>query len=236
MIYKELREARWKILIAGFIVLFSALVVPFLYPIMQELSTSEDILGSEKNFIGNQWFGQNILSILGFLAIILGASQIAGEVRNNTIHFLLSRPLSRRSVFFAKYLSSSFILIGLYIASTVIIFITARIQGVNLVPQAVFGATLGGISGILYIFGLALMFSTIFDESLRAASVTLIVLIALSWGPELFFGTRWNIANYWFDVYAYEQGSIAWSGIVISAISASIPVGLALYLFERRSY
>ena len=117
LIKKELRESQLAILVALIFLILTAFVIQLTYPMMKELAKqplpespflpknlSREIsaLTNYRVYIWSQWFPKNLVQVLILVALILGASALAGEKSRKTWEFLLSRPFSRREVYFYK--------------------------------------------------------------------------------------------------------------------------------------
>ncbi len=196
---KELREARWKWIIAGGSLLLTAVALPVLFPYMETLLRGVSLPQSLSSLIEPQvenyalyiwmnWYGKNLFQIALVLAAVLGASPITSEKARGSWEFLLSQPLSKKSVFFSKYFAGLSILILTTVIMTCSIVPLSRLadQSINLgwfirgLPVSIAAAAM--IYSISWLAGILL------DDTLQAAVAGLACLagmIASGWIPQL---------------------------------------------------
>jgi len=251
MVVKELIEARWK-LIAGAVVitLVSAVLAGFYDVLKQSLSGSsslqqlpqtlhnqvQQLLGSFGVYAWSQWFSKTGPELLAVLAAILGASLIASEVSKGTIFFLLSKPISRERVLLVKYAVSALILLGIMVLSSAALLVTAAILGY---PQNVYGVAVSTLLlwlGMLFVLGLALLFSVLFKDVLRSLVGALVIPLVLSIPGYLHGWGAWNLTGYWADFPTYLGQSFPIKALIICLIAALVPLVAAIPLFRKQAY
>ena len=169
---------------------------------------------------------------------MLGASLIANEVNKGTIFFLLSRPLSRDRVLLTKYLVSALILLGVMLLSGLAILIAAASVGH---PQNVGGVLISTILlwlGMLFVLGVALLFSVLFHDVLRPLIFSLLLTLLLSIPGLIPNATLndWNLTFYWSNFAAYQGTMFPLKALLICLIAAIVPVALAIPLFRKQAY
>ncbi len=256
MIVKELIEARWKTIIGGVVAVVAAAALASTYQLIKNLlagqvtgdaaqqipaqlqGTIQQLTGSYDGYIWSQWFSKNGPEILAILAAVLGASLIASEVSKGTIFFLLSKPVSRDRVLLTKYLVSALILLGVLLLSSVAILIAAAIVGH---PQQVGGVLISTILlwlGMLFVLGLALLFSVLFHDVLRPLIFSLLLTLLLSIPGLIPNATLndWNLTFYWSNFAAYQGTIFPLKALIICLIAALVPVALAIPLFRTQAY
>lgn len=256
MVVKEFIEARWKAMIGSVVaVLFTAVlastynliknalagplasnaaqqVPPQLQGQIQQLASSYDA------YVWSQWFSKNGPEILAILAAVLGASLIASEVNKGTIFFLLSKPVSRNRVLLTKYVVSALLLLGVILLSSITILVTAAVAGH---PQQVGGVLISTILlwlGMLFVLGLALLFSVLFHDVLRSLIFSLLLTLLLS-VPGLIPNATlndWNLTFYWSNFAAYQGAIFPLKALLICLIAAIVPIALAIPLFRKQAY
>ena len=176
--------------------------------------------------------------MLAILAAVLGASLIAGEINRGTIFFLLSKPVSRDRVLLTKYLVSALILLGAILASGVVLLAVAALIGH---PQPVGGVLISAVLlwlGVLFVLGLALLFSVLFKDALRSLVGALLVTLVLSI-PGLIPNSGvngWNLTLYWANFAAYQGTVFPLKALLICLVAAIVPVALAIPLFRKQAY
>jgi ABC-2 type transport system permease protein len=256
MIVKEFIEARWKAIIGSVVaVLFTAALASTYNLIKNVLAgqltgnaarqipsqlqgTIQQLTGSYDAYVWSQWFSKNGPEILAILAAVLGASLIASEVNKGTIFFLLSKPVSRDRVLLTKYLVSVLILLGVMLLSGIAILIAAAAVGH---PQNVGGVLISTVLlwlGMLFVLGLALLFSVLFHDVLRPLIFSLLLTLLLSM-PSLIPNATlndWSLTFYWSNFAAYQGTMFPLKALLICLIAAIVPVALAIPLFRKQAY
>ena len=189
LLSKELREGWWKFALGtGFLILTAALI-PLMYNWIidflsgagtEEMSSfipDTTFLDDQLLYLWSQWNGKNLYQFGSLLAIILGMSPVASEVKGDTIGFLLARPLSRATILVVKALAGIMLLVISVFLSTLVLIAISRVvfAGVEIIPLLV--ATLNTLLGLLVIYSLALLFSVLLDEQIMAGLLTVLVLI-----------------------------------------------------------
>jgi ABC-2 type transport system permease protein len=197
---------------------------------MQQMMSTYDL------YVWGNWFAKNGPEIMVVVAIVLGAGLIAGEVNKGTIFFLLGKPISRERVLLIKYAVSALILLAISAISSLALIVTAALAGH---PQNVGGVVISTLLlwlGVLFGLGLALMFSTLFKDTLWplicALVITLLTVIPSfipNWGA-------WNLISYWSNQAVYLGQGFPVKEFVICFVAALIPLILALALFHKRAY
>jgi ABC-type transport system involved in multi-copper enzyme maturation permease subunit len=252
MVVKEFIEARWKAIIGSVVAVIVAASLASTYDLIKNVLTGDaaqqipsqlqgtiqQLTGSYAGYIWSQWFSKNGPEILAILAAVLGASLIANEVNKGTIFFLLSKPVGRDRVLLTKYLVSALILLGVMLLSGVAILIAAAIVGH---PQNVGGVLISTVLlwlGMLFVLGLALLFSVLFHDVLRPLIFSLLFTLLLS-VPGLIPNATlndWNLTFYWSNFAAYQGTMFPLKALLICLIAAMVPVALAIPLFRKQAY
>ncbi len=216
LILKELREARWKLVVGTGLLAAMAIGLALVYETIRDFifMVPQDQLERYGNlfppnvftsysvYIWSQWNAKNLTQIGTILAILTGMSLIAGEFHGQTAGFLLTRPVSRRVVFFSKAAAGAIILVTAVTVSTLTLILTA-----SFTPHSVEAGRLlvaAGITllGILVIFAVTMLFSTLIEDPVKAggAAVLVVVLISalglLAQTRKLSLFTHMNAARY----------------------------------------
>ncbi len=256
MIVKEFIEARWKAIIGSVVAVLATAALVGTYNLIKNVlagqvtgtaarqippqlqGTVQQLTGSFDAYVWSQWFSKDGPEILAILAAMLGASLIASEVNKGTIFFLLSKPVSRDRVLLTKYLVSALILLGVLLLSGITILIAAAIVGH---PQNVGGVLISTVLlwlGMLFVLGLALLFSALFHDVLRPLIFSLLFTLLLSilgLIPNAALN-GWNLTFYWSNFAAYQGTMFPLKALLICLIAAMVPVALAIPLFRKQAY
>jgi ABC-type transport system involved in multi-copper enzyme maturation permease subunit len=252
MVAKEFIEARWKAVIGLVLGLATVLLGAFGFELLKSALSPEQVqsignaLGPDiaarfsnyGNFVWGQTFspsGNNGV-IMFVVAAMLGSTAIAGEVSKGTIFLLLSRPLSRDNILLTKYWVGAAMLLAMLTISGVVLAIATAIEGD---PQ-----NLGGIAisvllywlGTLFVFGMATLFSVVFNDVLRPLALSLGIVLVLSLPGFLPNLSGWVLPGYWSSLPAFLGQEFPLKAILISTVSAIIPTIAAVLLFRRQAY
>ncbi len=137
------------------------------------------IFNSIENFLAVENYSMLWPIIAIALAVSLGGYSIAGEIERKTIETLLSQPLSRSKIFWAKYLAGM-IVIALFSMITIYAIIPlANIYNVKYNFEANTKMLLLGFIFSWAIFSLATLFSSIFSEKSKAYFVTAGIIVVM---------------------------------------------------------
>jgi ABC-2 type transport system permease protein len=256
MVVKEFIEARWKAIIGSMVAVLGAAALASTYNLIKNVlpgqvtgdtaqqipsqlqGTIQQLTGSYDAYVWSQWFSKNGPEILAILAAVLGASLIANEVNKGTIFFLLSKPVSRDRVLLTKYLVSALILLAVMLLSSVAILIAAVAAGHTQNVGGVLISTVLLWLGMLFVLGLALLFSVLFHDVLRPLIFSLLLTLLLSipgFIPNAMLND-WSLTFYWSNFAAYQGTMFPLKALLICLIAAIVPVALAIPLFRKQAY
>jgi ABC-type transport system involved in multi-copper enzyme maturation permease subunit len=243
---KELLESRWKVITFAVLAVLvcaaniGAYKVGQLAPSGYGFSALQVVLQehpSFNTFVWSSWFQVNGLFILGLLAILLGSGLIAGEVSKGTIFFLLSKPVNRERILLTKYGVSAGLLLAVSVLSSVVVAVTCALLGQ---PQNVLSLLVATVLlwlATLFPLGVALCFSLIAPDSLRAVIFAALVVLVLALLPlSLASGPNPSLGAFWSSQHAYLAGSFPVVEYVICLLTAVIPLAVALVVFRRKAY
>ncbi|MCZ2846021.1 MAG: ABC transporter permease subunit [Candidatus Bathyarchaeota archaeon] len=156
---------------------FSSLLESYPEPFLKAFGVEKNLLFSFEAFLAAENFSLMWPILLIVLAITLGSSAIAGEIDQGTIEVLLSQPISRAKIYWAKYVSGFFIILIFIAASIFSVIPLARLHNVEIELQNYFMLFSLGTLFALAIFSLTMMFSSIFSIKGRSASLVAGILI-----------------------------------------------------------
>ena len=192
LISKELRESRWKLILAlallGATGAFLGPAYDWLLAMMPGLDTGAlpewlsgplaMQLGNYRLYLWSNWYGKNLWQLVAILAAVYGAGLVAGEYGRGTGGFLFSKPVRRGTVLWTKFFVAWGILAAAALAGTGLTLVGSGLAG-----RAVDGLwfTLGlpaATAGTGVVLGLALLFSVLTRDTVKALGLTLLVLVA----------------------------------------------------------
>jgi ABC-2 type transport system permease protein len=183
------------------------------------------------------WFGKSYIQIVTLLAVILGMGAIAGEVSKDTISFLLSKPFSRTQVFFSKYISGAILLFFISLVTTVVQFLVGFAnKDFNIGLSKFLLAVLNSFPGELMIFSLALLFSTIFADRLKAGLLAGVIAVVLSIPGLIPDYSDYDVYKYFVDQKILTSGNFPWLAFLSLAVASIIIFAIGLKVFQRKQF
>lgn len=286
MIAKEWRDARWKFFIATILVLLlSTYLTPYSEIVEMAKETRSHVTtdaetegprGStarepappppaaydpERLALNEMWGFYNMggLVILGPLALLLGATLIAGETSGGTILLLLSRPVGRVRILLTKYAVCAATLLVSTVLGGVLLVTVAALRGYPLENASFTGILLLGLMmwlASLFVLGVALLMSAIFRAILLSLASTALVLLLFFTFPEnvlnvmSFFGPYFMSGDQeWYGFFSrlapsryliasgvFEGKSLGATRLLYWMVAAAVPLLASILIFRRRSY
>ncbi|MEK7817052.1 MAG: ABC transporter permease subunit [Actinomycetota bacterium] len=192
-------------------------------------------------FLSVEYFSQMWPIIMIAFTVSIATGAIAAEVEKGTMELLLSQPVTRRAVFFTRYL---FFLTGLIIliaASVVPVAVGAPLVGGEIGNSALFSIFLPSFLFYTAIGSVTFAFSVLFSSRGRAIFISL-GLIIFSYALDILAKINdtfsdfhfLSIFKYW-DPYRYLHGpSWAWGDMAVLAAISLLSTAAAVIWFERR--
>lgn len=187
---KEFKAAKFKIAVGMILPIALAVSIPYMYEFLMGMMQTVPIpefAGEQVKMFSNfsyyvwfNWFGKNLFQIVSMLALIFGAGLISAEVSRKTIHFLLTKPISRRQVFAVKYFMTLASLAVVVVISTAVLYIAVSLTGHSLPLLKLLQNSLVAMTGFALIYSIAVYFSTLFDQTLKSFLASLVVVVLLS--------------------------------------------------------
>ncbi len=283
MIAKEWRDARWKFVVATVLVLLlSTYLTPYSEiaamaeetrsSIIKEMEVRETREGREpallppsaydpeRMALDEMWGFYNMggLFTLGPLALVLGATLVAGETGSGTILLLLSWPLGRSGVLLTKYaVCDGILLVSAVLGGVLLVVVVALreypLENVSFAGVLLLGLIMWLVS--LFVLGVALLMSVMFRTVLLRLAATALVLLLLFTFPEnvlsvtSFFGPSHFLSGEWYGFSlklaparyliapgVFEGESLGATKFLYWAVASALPLLAALWLFRRKSY
>lgn len=249
MYTKELREARFKLVVFAILVTISTTTNTLFYPFTSGLGSStraglpasiasqmQHMFSSFDLYMWSNWFQINGAVYLTLFATLLGTSLIAGEVSRGSIFFLLSRPISRDRVLLTKYGISALLMLMIALLGTSLVFTVGAMAGHSLDLPRMLMATLLVWLGALFVLSLALLCSVLFSDVLRPALVALGVTVVLALPAFMPTWQNWSLIFYWSSADAYFKGVFPLTNLLVNLTAAALPLIVSLVLFRKKAY
>ncbi len=132
----------------------------------------ETFVSSLEGFMAGEYFSFLWPIILIILIITFASAAIAGEIDKGTIELLLSQPISRLKIFFAKYFSGLAIISTFVIVSNFSLVPFALLHNVDFQLQNFLSMSILGFLFAFAIFGICIMISSFSSSRGRPAAHT----------------------------------------------------------------
>lgn len=240
LLKKEFRESSWKHALALAVLSALGISLPFLFDWMGKLhmdfggSLGEAYRRQMSDFtlyMWANWYGKNLYQILVIYAVVVGMAQVAGEVGRNTAGFLFSKPLGRETIYRTKFMAGAAGMLGVMTATTILTFLAAQVVGKDL-PALFLAGLVVNAAGLLVIYSLALMFSVLLDDQLKAGAAAFgaaLVIGIPGWVPGYGIYSLYRQMHAW-PVYAGDGFQLPAIVIMLLATWAFYRVGLGQLL------
>lgn len=177
----------------------------------EALGMEELDMSTIENFLAMEYFSMIWPIIVIFLVLAIAGAGLAGEIERGTAEILLSKPVSRINIFFAKYLVGLF---SLLVFTVVSLFAVIPLSALHSVDYSLKNFISVAIISFLFgwaIFSVAMLFSAIFSEKSKVYMTTggiLLVMYALNIAAAL----KENLENLqylsFFHYYKYNDALI----------------------------
>jgi len=230
---KEIRETAWKHVLALALLSALGITLPFVFEWIGKFQV--DIGGTLGEAYRRQmsdftfymwanWYGKNLYQILVIYTVVVGMAQLAGETGRNTAGFLFSKPLGRETIYRSKFIAGAALMLTVMTVATSLTYLAASAAGKGL-PALFMTGLVVNAAGLLLIYNLALMFSVLFDDQLKAG--------AAAFSSALVLGIPGWIPGY--GMYSLYRQMYAWpvytgDGFQLGAIAIML---LAAWIFYR---
>lgn len=254
IICKELHQMRWMIIIGLLIGLGLAVILvstfnyldqvveeipPDLLELLSQYEVTRELLfifGDYSSYVWSQWNAKNLYQFGALFAIIIAASQFAGEVSRRTIGYYLTRPITRREGYLAKVASGLLILLLIFGGGTVIIWAASAITGHTADWGRFFGAVLISLIWLSVYYLLAAIISTLNREPVTAGLMIGLAGIVLSL-PGLFAASRqFSIFYQMRAVEYFIYGQAVLPSIALGLVLNGILLLIGLRVFASRDF
>lgn len=250
LLKKELREALWKLVLGTVILTALALFIPLSYNFIIDLfsllpyeqlekylgTIPTDLFNDFSLYLWSQWNAKNLPQLGAIMAILVGMSLLAGEANNKTMSFLLTRPVSRRSVFLSKVLTGILMMFIMVWTATLLMIFTAGFTPNAVDTGKLLTCTFITSIGLFVILSLSILFSTIFGEPVKAGGATVLILVILaaaSWFKPL------RVINPFIHMYGAQYMIAGTFPLIPVLLMSLVGVGflaVAMWVFQKKEY
>lgn len=176
------------------------------------------------------------------LCVSIGGYTIAGEVERKTIETLLSQPIDRIKLYWAKYLSGLVIIAIFSIVTIMSVIPLAKLYNVSYQLTSHFFMLIIGLLFALSVYSLTVLFSTIFNERSKPYFMTIGILIIM-YALNIVSGLKDDYDNlkyasffYYFDpAKALSEQQIGIEAVLIFCGISVISALLGLIIFKNKN-
>ncbi len=194
-----------------------------------------------ENFVAMEQYSIIWPLVVIFLLLAFAGTSLAGEVEKGTVESLLSRPLSRRKIFFQKYLAGLVVLVGYTGVTVFAIWPLAALQNIDFQM-----ANFVSVFWLCLLFGwavysLGMLCSTWFSERSRVYGIAGGILL-LMYVLNIVAALQEKLSNlkYASFFHYYDSSAVLIRGefdglsVVVFAGFAIITTALAAWRFQKR--
>lgn len=249
LIYKEVREGRWKYVIAALVLIILGAATPFMFDLVMDLvrqiqldeSTplelrqllSPDLLDLP-TYLWSSWHAKTLYQMMVLFALVFGASTIAGEFDRGSAQFLFSRAVPRHTVVLVKTGVDLAALAVTALVGTAALDLAARIAHGYVAPWTHYGALVPIMAGTAFVYGLSLFISTRFDDAVKAGATAALVAALFSIPTLVPAWRNWSVYLHMTGSVLLGSGTFPWASVlIITALAAGLVAGACVTLQRR---
>ena len=259
LIWETMRERKWPVAIYCVSSVLMLLLYVALYPSLQAQSQQfaevmkslpENLLkalgsSSLTNFtlealLSSKQFSLFWQLLAAILAISIAGNDLAGEVEKGTVEFLLSQPVSRLKIYFARFISGSILLTIFSAVSTITVIPLAKAFNVAYVGENYYKLFLVAWLFSLAVYAIAYCLSAVFSTKGRVFGIGA-AIVAVMYAAFLVAalkdsldGLKYISFFHYFAPDLLTTGTIDKLGVLIFVLTIVIALGLGAIIYEQR--
>lgn len=169
---------------------------------------------------------------------LMGTGIVARDADNRTAELLLSRPVSRSSIFFQRWLAGALLLVvPLFLSSLAVVFLAPRVDE-TADPRAILAATAYVSLFVLAVYTLTTALSARFSHQMKAGIVVMgfmLLQFALYMIKQLWDYSLYNLIDL-DPLIPVTDGIFPWSNCLLMAGATLVFYAAAWWSFERRDF
>jgi ABC-2 type transport system permease protein len=261
LIWETIRERKWPVIIYSLSSALLLLLYVALYPSLQAQSQQlaevlktlpEGLLkalgsssGQLSNFtlealLASKQFSMVWQLLAAILAISIAGNDLSAEIEKGTIEFLLSQPISRLRLYFARFISGSILLIIFSAVSTLLVMPMAAAFNVAYNGEIYYKLFLVASLFSLAVYAIAYCLSAIFSTKGRVFGIGAGLITAM-YVAFLVSSLKDNLSSlkyvsffHYFSADLLYTDNIDKLGILIFVLTIVAGVGIGAAVFEKR--
>lgn len=261
IIWETIKERKWSVMIYSLVSILLLLLYVALYPSLQAQSQQlaeifktmpENLLkalgtapSQLENFtlealLASKQFSLVFQMLSAIFAIAIAGNDIAGEIEKGTIEFLLSQPISRLKLYFARFLSGVILLTVFVAVSTLLVIPMAAAFHVAYVASSYYKLFFMGELFTLAIYAFAFSLSAIFSNkgrvySIGAGLITLMyIAFIVSTLKDSLDKLKYISFFHYFSADILTSGTIDKLGVWIFSLVIIVSVLIGAIVFNKR--
>ena len=203
-------------------------------PLYRSLSDALELSRTFRGFVWHEWFRQNALTIGALFAALLGTSHMFSSSRRGLL-FTLSLPASRRHWFATRAATGLAELLVLMVVPSLVIPLLGVAMGQHYSVGEALVHALCGFVGAATFFGLALLLSTIFQDTWRPILIVCLAAVCVSFF-ELLVPNGFGIFRVLSAEDYFRGGSLPWVGLSMFVVAAAALMYAACRQIERLDF
>lgn len=191
LLHKEMREGRWKYMVAAVVMIVLGASVPILFEfvgkVLEETPIPPPLLDmlppdllELPTYVWSNWHAKTLYQAMVVMALVFGSAAIAGEFHRGTAQFLFSRAVPRGAVVLVKLAVDLAGMASSAVVGTLAVDIGARLMHGFAPPITYYTALLPTIVGAAFVYAIALLASTRIDDPVKAGVAAAAVAAVLS--------------------------------------------------------
>ncbi len=261
LIWETIKEKKWPIIIYSASSLLLLLLYVALYPSLQSQTQQlgeilkampESLLkafGSASSQLTNftlesllatKQFSLVFQSLAAILAITFAGNDISAEIEKGTIEFLLSQPISRLKLYFARFLSTAILLTIFAAVSTLSVIPMAAAFHIDYVAASYYKLFLVAWLYSLAVYAIAFCLSTIFSHKGWVYGISAGIIIVM-YVAFLVSALKDNLDSlkyisffHYFSADVLFSGTIDKLGVWIFVLTIVVGVAIGAVVFNKR--
>ncbi len=203
-------------------------------PLYRSLSDALELSRTFRGFVWHEWFRQNALNLGALFAALLGTSHMFSSSRRGLL-FTLSLPASRRRWFATRAATGLAELLALMVVPSLVIPVLGAAIGQPYSIGEGLVHALCGFAGVATFFGLALLLSTIFQDTWRPILIVCLAAVCVSFF-EFIVPDSFGIFRVLSAEDYFRGGSLPWTGLGLFVVAGAALIYAAAHQIERLDF
>lgn len=194
-----------------------------------------------ENFLAIEYYSLMWPILVMFMLVSLAGNGLAGEIERRTMEILLSRPLSRLKIFFARYLSGVLLLAVFTLVTSYGVIPLAKLHQVAYQLPNYWSVSVISFLFGMAVFSMAMLFSAMVSERSKAYMITggiLVVMYALNLVATFKESLGWLKYFSFFSYYSYHdaivENILSGRNILVFAAVIVVCTALGAVIFKKR--